>query len=177
MFASNAVAWFIILAAAVTLNAHGQTNIDSAQEAAQALRPLGGKLAFLLFAGGIIGSGMLGVPVLAGSAAYAAGEEMKQRVGIDFTPKRAPIFYLVVGAATLVGVAINFTPINPIKALVWSAVLNGIVSVPVMVAMMLMVRNEKVMGDLAKGGLLLSIVGWVATALIGAAVIGLFFTM
>ncbi|AIE85838.1 Nramp family divalent metal transporter [Fimbriimonas ginsengisoli] len=177
MFASNLVAWFIILAAAVTLHAHGVVDIDSAQTAAKALKPLGGNLAFLLFAGGIIGTGMLAVPVLAGSAAYAVGEEMHRRVGIDYSPRRAPFFYIVLAVATAIGVGLNFTPINPIKALVWSAMINGVVASPVMVAMMLMIRNKKVMGDLAGEGKYLYVFGWLATTVMVAAVVAMFATI
>ena len=177
MLISNAVAWFIILAAAVTLHAKGQTDIGSAQQAAEALKPIGGKFAFLLFAGGIIGTGMMAVPVLAGSAAFAIGEEMKTKVGLDYTPQKAPTFYVIMALATLIGVGLNFTPINPIKALVWSAVINGVVAVPVMVAMMLMIRNNKIMGPLVNRGRWLYIFGWIATIVMGAAVIAMFLTL
>ena len=177
MLFSNVVAWFIILAAAATLNAHGLTDITSAQEAAQALKPLGGQVAFFLFAAGIVGTGLLAVPILAGSAAYAVGEQMKRRVGIDYSPKRAPVFYAIFGVATAIGAALNFTSINPIKALVWSAIINGVVAVPVMVAMMLMVHNEKVMGPLAHHGKWLYRFGWLATVVMGIAVIAMFATM
>jgi NRAMP (natural resistance-associated macrophage protein)-like metal ion transporter len=177
MFISNAVAWFIILAAAVTLHAKGQTDIGSAQQAAEALKPIGGKFAFLLFAGGIIGTGMMAVPVLAGSAAFAIGEELKTKVGLDYTPQKAPIFYAVMAIATLIGVGLDFTPINPIKALVWSAMINGVVAVPVMVAMMLMIRNKKIMGPLVNRGRWLYVFGWMATIVMSAAVIGMFITM
>lgn len=174
MFVSNLVAWFIILAAAVTLNASGQKDIDSAQRAAEALRPIGGNVAFLLFAAGIIGTGMLAVPVLAGSAAFAIGEAAGRRVGINYSPHRAPFFYWVLGLATLIGVSINFTPVNPIKALVWSATINGIVSVPVMIAMMLMIRNKRVMGELVGRGRFLYLFGWLATLVMLAAVVLMF---
>lgn len=177
MFLSNAVAWFVILAAAVTLHAHGQTDIGTAQQAAEALKPLGGQIAFLFFAGGIIGTGLLAVPVLAGSAAYALGEEMHRRVGIDFSPRRAPFFYLVMGAATAIGVGLNFTAINPIKALFWCAIINGIVAVPIMVAMMLMIRNKKVMGTMVDRGKGLYWIGWIATAVMAVAVAAMLVTM
>jgi len=177
MGVSNVVAWFIILSAAVTLFISGHHDIQSASDAASALKPLGGQLATLLFSVGIIGTGLLAVPVLAGSAAYALGEELKARVGIDFSPKRAPIFYTVMGVATALGVALNFSPINPIKALVWSAVLNGIVAVPVMVAMMLMVRDERIMGPLKERGPVLYGFGWLATGVMGLAVVAMFLTM
>ena len=177
MFLSNAVAWFVILAAAVTLHAHGQTDIGSAQQAAEALKPLGGQIAFLLFAGGIIGTGLLAVPILAGSAAYALGEEMHQKVGIDFSPRRAPAFYSIMGIATAIGVGLNFTSINPIKALVWCAIINGVVAVPIMIAMMLMIRNKKVMGEMVDRGNGLYWMGWLATGVMLVAVIAMFATM
>ena len=177
MFLSNAVAWFVILASAVTLHAHGQTDIGSAQQAAEALKPLGGQVAFLLFAGGIIGTGLLAVPILAGSAAYALGEEMHQKVGIEFSPRRAPVFYTIMGLATAIGVGLNFTSINPIKALVWCAIINGVVAVPIMIAMMLMIRNKKVMGEMVDRGKGLYWLGWLATGVMSAAVIAMFATM
>lgn len=177
MFFSNSIAWFIMLASAATLFATGHRDIASAQEAAQALKPIGGNIAFALFALGIVGTGLLAVPVLAGSAAYAVGEQMKQRVGIDYSPRRAPVFYAIFGVAVLIGAALNFTSINPIRALVWSAIINGVVAVPVMVAMMLMVHNEKVMGSLAHKSNWLYRFGWLATAVMGVAVVAMFATM
>jgi len=177
MFFSNAVAWFVILAAAITLHANGQTDISTATQAAEALRPLGGQVAFLLFAAGIIGTGLLAVPVLAGSAAYAMGEVTRRRVGIDYSPKRAPFFYVVMGAATAIGLGLNFTSINPIKALIWSAMINGVVAVPVMVAMMLMIRNPNVMGPMASKGRWVYLLGWLATGVMLAAAIAMFATM
>lgn len=174
MLFSNVVAWFIMLTAAVTLFKEGERSaIESAQQAARALEPLGGQAAFILFAIGIIGTGLLAVPVLAGSAAYAVSEEMRWRVGIEYSPKRAPYFYGILGLATLIGLAINFTSINPIKALVWSAAINGVVAVPVMVAMMLMVRNPKVMGPIAPRGRFLYVIGWAATLIMGAAALAM----
>ena len=170
MFYSNAVAWFIMLAAALTLHREGITNIQSAAEAAHALRPLGGEFAFLLFAAGIIGTGLLAVPVLAASAAYAVGEEMKRRVGLEFSPKKAPVFYTVMALATAIGLAINFLHgINPIEALVWCAIINGVLSVPLMFTMMLMVSNPKVVGEITCSKWLL-VIGWIATVLMALAV-------
>ena len=177
MFFSNAVAWFIMLASAATLFVSGHRNIQSAQDAAMALRPLAGQFAFLLFAAGIIGTGLLAVPVLAGSAAYAVGEQSKQRVGINYSPKRAPFFYFVFTMATVIGGALNFLKINPIQALVWSAMINGVVAVPVMVTMMLMIRNPRVMGPMANEGVWLYRIGWLATAVMLAAVIAMFCTI
>ena len=177
MVFSNGVAWFIMLAAATTLHVHGIHVIQSAQDAAKSLQPVGGQLAFLLFAAGIIGTGLLAVPILAGSAAYAVGGQMRRRVGINYTPKRAPFFYTVFGVATVIGAAMNFAPINPIEALVWSAMINGVVAVPVMVAMMLMVRDEKIMGPIAKESPGLYVLGWVSTAVMIASVIAMFVTL
>ena len=112
-----------------------------------------------------------------GSAAFAVGEEMKTKVGLDYTPQRAPIFYVIMAVATLIGVGLNFTPINPIKALVLSAVINGVVAVPVMIAMMLMIRNKKIMGPIVDRGRWLYVFGWLATIVMGAAVIGMFATI
>lgn len=177
MGVSNLVAWFIMVSAAVTLHTSGHHDIQSAADAAKALQPLGGQLATVLFSAGIIGTGLLAIPVLAGSAAYALGEELKARVGIDFSPRRAPIFYGVMGIATLLGVAMNFSPVNPIKALVWSAVINGIVAVPVMVAMMIMIRDERIMGPLKDRGAVLYGFGWLATGVMAAAVVAMFVTL
>lgn len=176
MFASNLVAWFIILTTAATLYASGKRDIESAQAAAEALRPLAGNMAFLLFAGGIIGTGLLAVPVLAGSAAFAVGETMRWRVGIQNSPRRAPLFYVILGSATLIGAGLNLTNINPIRALVWSATINGIVAVPVMVFMMLMIHNKKVMGDLAGRGRTLYVMGWIATIVMMVAVCAMIVT-
>ena len=175
MGVSNLIAFFIILTAAVTLHAHGQTHIDTAQQAAEALRPVAGRLAFLLFGIGIIGTGLLAIPVLAGSAAYAISEGLHWRTGLERKPNEAIGFYAVLAAATLVGLGLNFTSMDPIRALFWSAVINGVVAVPVMVVMMLMACNAKVMGEftLTRG---LKIMGWLATAVMALAAIGLFAT-
>ncbi len=175
MALSNLVAFFIILTCAVTLHAHGTTDIETAAQAAQALRPIAGQFTFLLFGAGIIGTGLLAVPVLAGSAAYAVGEALSWRTGLAHQPRQAPRFYAVLAAATLVGLALNFTRIDPIKALFWSAVINGVVAVPVMVVMMLMASNPQVMGEFTvpRG---LKIMGWLATAVMGAAALGMFAT-
>jgi Mn2+/Fe2+ NRAMP family transporter len=182
MFLSNIIGMFIIVAAAVTLNKSGQTTINTAGQAAEALRPLAGRLAFMFFAAGIVGTGLLAVPVLAGSAAYAVGEALHLPTGLDRKPLAARGFYAVLTLATLVGVAINFpviqsrTHITPIRALFWSAVFNGIVAVPVMAVMMLMSRNPKVMRDFARMSPALRIMGWAATAVMAIATIGMFLT-
>lgn len=169
---SSIVAYFIILAAAVTLHAHGITNIQTSTQAAAALEPIAGKFAFLLFALGIVGTGLLALPVLAGSAAYAVGEALHWKVGLNSAPRQAKRFYGIIAVATLIGLSLNFVHINPIKALYWSAVINGLVAVPIMILMMLMSQNRKVMGEFSltrwqKG------LGWLATAAMLAAAAGL----
>ena len=176
MALSNAVALFIILTTAATLNAHGITDIRTSAEAAQALEPVAGKFAFFVFAVGIIGTGMLALPVLAGSSAYAIGETFGWHVGLGRKPRRAKAFYACIAVATLLGVLLNFSSIDPIRALFWSAVINGVVAVPVMVLMMLISVNQAVMGEfrLPVG---LRIVGWAATGVMAAAAVGLFATL
>ena len=172
---SNLVAFFIILTAASTLHAHGVTDIQTSTQAAEALRPIAGKFAFLLFALGIIGTGLLALPVLAGSAAYAVGEAFHWRVGLNQSPRRAKRFYGVIAAAMLIGLAMNFLHLNPIKALFWSAVINGVVSVPILILMMLMGQNPKVMGQFTLGRRN-RVLGWAATVVMTAAAIALFAT-
>jgi NRAMP (natural resistance-associated macrophage protein)-like metal ion transporter len=169
---SNAVALAIMITTAATLHAAGITDIESSSQAAEALRPVAGAFAFTLFALGIVGTGLLAVPVLAGSAAYALGEARKWPIGLARKPKQAKAFYLALAGATLVGVLINFSPIDPIKALYWSAVINGIVAVPVMAIMMLMAANAKVMGKFTISPTMQTI-GWVATMVMALAVIGM----
>jgi Mn2+/Fe2+ NRAMP family transporter len=175
MFLSNAVALFIILTTAATLNAHGVTDIQTSSQAAEALRPIAGPFAFFIFALGIIGTGLLALPVLAGSSAYALGETLGWHVGLSRDAGRAKAFYGAIAVATLLGASLNFSPIDPIKALFWSAVINGVVAVPVMVMMMHLSSNRPAMGDfrLPVG---LKIVGWLATLVMAAAAIGLFAT-
>ncbi|HEY5082106.1 MAG TPA: divalent metal cation transporter [Bauldia sp.] len=175
MALSNLVALFIVITTAATLHAHGVTNIQTSSQAAEALRPIAGPFAFALFAAGIIGTGLLALPVLAGSAAYALGEAMGWSVGLAKRAGRAPAFYAAIAVATLVGAALNFSPIDPIKALFWSAVVNGIVAVPVMVLMMLMTHRDDVMGEFVLPPVL-KVVGWLATAAMGATVIALVVT-
>ena len=172
---SNLVALFIIITTAATLNAHGITDIQTSSQAAEALRPIAGRFAFIVFALGIIGTGMLTLPVLAGSSAYALGEAMGWHVGLARKAGRAKAFYAAITAATLVGAVLNFTPIDPIKALFWSAVINGVVAVPVMGLMMHLSSNRQAMGEfrLPVG---LKIFGWLATAVMAAAAVGLFAT-
>ena len=172
---SNLVALFIILTTAATLHAHGVTDIQTSSQAAEALRPVAGPAVFVIFALGIIGTGLLAVPVLAGSAAYAVGESFGWRVGLTRTLRRAKGFYGVIAAATIVGAFLNFTSIDPIRALFWSAVINGLVAVPVMVIMMLLGGREDVMGRFTLPTPL-RVVGWTATAVMAAAAVAMFAT-
>lgn len=173
---SNLVAFFIILSAAATLNRAGVTDIQTSAQAAEALRPLAGDFAFLLFSLGIIGTGMLAVPVLAGSAAYAVVECFDWNSGLDKKLREAKRFYAIISLATVGGVALNFTPIDPIKALLWSAVINGVIALPIMVVMMLLGSNARVMGRFTIGKRLRWL-GWLATAVMGLAVIAMFVTL
>jgi len=166
---SNLIAFFIMLTTAATLHAHGVTDIQSSAQAAEALRPLAGRFAFLLFSMGIIGTGLLAVPVLAGSSAFALAETFRWRRGLDLTPRRGARFYGVIAVSTLIGVALGFSHIDPIKALYWAAVVNGVISAPIMATMMFMSVNPEVMGEFVIGTRL-KVIGWVATAVMAAAV-------
>ena len=172
MALSNLIALFIVITTAATLNAKGVTDIQSAAQAAEALRSVAGPLTFAVFAAGIIGTGLLAIPVLAGSAAYAAGELFSWHVGLARRPARAKAFYAMIAAATAIGVGLNFTSINPIKALYWSAVLNGVAAVPVMIVMMRMTMRPAIMGAFTLPRLL-RIVGWLATAAMAATVVAM----
>jgi NRAMP (natural resistance-associated macrophage protein)-like metal ion transporter len=172
---SNVVAFFIMLTAAVTLHAHGITNIQTSAQAAEALRPLAGDFAFWLFSAGIIGTGLLAVPVLAGSAAYAVAEAFEWPIGLGLTLSKARGFYVIVIVSTLLGVALNFSAIDPIKALFWSAVINGVIAVPIMVVMMLMAVRRDVMGQFVITRKL-KFLGWLATGVMGLAVLAMFLT-
>jgi len=172
---SNLVALFIVLTTAATLNAHGISNIQTSAQAAEALRPLAGRFAFIVFALGIIGTGLLTVPVLAGSAAYAVGEARGWPIGLARRPLKARAFYGTIAAATLVGALLNFTALDPVKALFWSAVVNGVVAVPIMVMMVLMAARRDVMGNFVLGPVLKAM-GWLATAVMALAAIGMFAT-
>ena len=173
---SNVVALFIILTTAATLHAAGIVDVQTSAQAAKALEPLAGRFAFVLFAVGIIGTGLLAVPVLAGSAAYGVAEAFRWRASLERRPREAKRFYGVLAAATIIGLGLNFMGLNPIRALFWSAVINGVVSTPLMVVTMLMSANRKVMGQftLPRG---LRVVGWIATLVMLAASIGLFATL
>jgi NRAMP (natural resistance-associated macrophage protein)-like metal ion transporter len=169
MSVSVFIAFFIMVTTAATLNAHGVTKIDTAAQAAEALRPIAGELTFALFAAGIIGTGLLAVPVLAGSAAYAVAEAFGMRGSLELPADRALGFYAIVAAATLGGGALAATNIDPIAMLFWTAVINGVVAVPIMVAMMLVVSRTK-----GKGAISLprwvKILGWLAAGLMALAV-------
>src|SRR5882757_7913115 len=173
MLLSNGIAFFIILTTASVLNANGVTNINSATEAAEALRPLAGDFTFALFALGIIGTGLLAIPVLAGSAAYGVAEVFGWRATLEARPEKAVGFYTIIAAATIIGFGLGFTGISAIHMLVWSAVLNGIVAVPIMAMMMLIVSNGKIMGGF-KARSRLVVLGWLGTALMALAVLALF---
>jgi NRAMP (natural resistance-associated macrophage protein)-like metal ion transporter len=172
---SNLIAYFIILTVAVTLHAHGKTDINSAAQAAEALRPIAGPFASLLFSLGIVGTGLLALPVLGGSAAYAVGEALRWPVGLERKPKEAKAFYGVLAVATLIGLMINFSRLDPIKALVWAAIINGVTAAPVMCFMMLMASNRKIIGKLHLP-LYLNVIGWTATGIMVLAAIGMFLT-
>jgi NRAMP (natural resistance-associated macrophage protein)-like metal ion transporter len=166
---SNLVAFFIILTTAVTLNLHGITDIQTSAQAATALRPLAGEFAFMLFSAGIIGTGLLAIPVLAGSSAYAMAETFKWKGSLERTPMQAKQFYGIIAISTLIGIALGFTAIDPIKALYWSAVINGVISVPIMAVMMLMAVRPDIMGQFVITTRL-KVLGWLATLMMAAAV-------
>ncbi len=175
MLFCNVVFYFVILAAGATLHVSGKTDIQSATDAAQALRPLAGNFATVLFGIGLIGAGLLAVPVLTGSAAYAVAETFGWPSGLDEKPRHAKKFYAVIAASTIVGVLIDFAGINPISALFWTAVINGVVAPPLLVVVMLVANNKKVMGK-RTNGLFTNIFGWLATTVMFAAAIAMFAT-
>jgi Mn2+/Fe2+ NRAMP family transporter len=168
MFYSDLTAFFIILATAVTLHAAGITQIETAAQAAAALRPLAGNFAFMLFATGIIGVGLIGVPVLAGSAAYAVCEALGWRWSLERTVREAPGFYAVIALCVISGVGIQYSPISPMKALFWSAVINGVVAVPLMVVILLLAAKRTVMGKFTASWPILAL-GWISVVVMGAA--------
>ncbi len=170
------IAFFIVLTTAVTLNASGQTDIQTSSQAAAALRPVAGEFAFLLFSLGIVGTGLLAVPVLAGSAAYAIGEARGWRIGLERTLRDALPFYAILGLAIVLGVAVDFSPLDPIKALFWSAVLNGVITVPIMAAMIIVASRKSEMGQFT-ATLGQRILGWVTTAVMTVATIAMFILM
>ena len=166
MCVSNLIAFFIIVTTAATLNTHGVTKISTAAEAAEALRPIAGELTFALFAAGIIGTGLLAVPVLAGSAAYAVAESFHLPGSLELPASRALGFYAIVGAATLGGAALALTNIDPIAMLFWTAVINGVIAVPIMAAMMVMVAKTRSLSL----PLWLKVLGWLAAVLMAVSV-------
>jgi NRAMP (natural resistance-associated macrophage protein)-like metal ion transporter len=172
MAISNLVALFIVVTTAATLNVHGITDIQTSAQAAEALRPLAGDFAFAMFAAGIIGTGLLALPVLAGSAAYALGEAMSWPVGLARQWYQARAFYGTIAVATAIGVAMNYFPIDPMKALFWSAVINGVAAVPIMAVMMLIAMREKAMGIFTLS-LPLYLMGWLATGAMGLAALAM----
>ncbi|PWK79543.1 divalent metal cation transporter [Fulvimonas soli] len=160
---SNVVAFFIMLTAAAVLHAHGVTDIRTSAQAAQALQPLAGRFASALFAAGIVGTGLLAVPVLAGSGAYAVAEAFGVSAGLGRKPGEARLFYLIIAGATALGTVLSFSPVDPVRLLFWSAVLNGVISVPLMVAIMRIAAHPGLMGPFAVRGALRRM-GWLATA-------------
>ena len=172
---SNLIAFFIILSAAATLHVAGITDIQTSAQAAEALRPLGGPAAFILFSLGIIGTGMLAIPVLAGSAAYAVAESFDWQSGMDRKLHEAQGFYGIIGVATVGGVALNFTHLDPVRALVWSAEINGIIAVPIMAVMMLLASRQDIMGDFVIRPRLRGL-GWAATAVMAITVVAMIST-
>lgn len=173
---SNLVALAIMIATAATLHATGHDQINTAADAARALQPVAGQFAFLLFAIGIVGTGFLAVPVLAGSAAFAVAESRGWDSGLEYKPHEAVGFYAVIGAATVLGIAIDWSPLDPIKALFWSAVVNGVIAVPIMAAMMLVAARHVTMGKFTASRWLLR-GGWAATLVMGVASVAMLVTM
>ncbi|MBC7470269.1 MAG: divalent metal cation transporter [Ramlibacter sp.] len=173
---SNVVAFFIILTTALTLHGSGVTDIQTSAQAASALKPVAGEMAFALFSLGIIGTGFLAVPVLAGSAAYAMAGAFNWQRGLELPPSRAKGFYSIIALSTVIGMALGFTAIDPIKALFWSAVINGVIAVPIMAVMMLMAGSRAVMGDFMVSRRL-RWAGWASTALMALAVFAMLATL
>jgi NRAMP (natural resistance-associated macrophage protein)-like metal ion transporter len=172
MLASNFIMYFIILTTSASLHAHGIVKIDTAKEAAEALRPLAGNAAYLLFTLGLIGTGMLGVPVLAGSCAYAISEAFAWRGSLEKRPRGAKKFYSVLGVAMLLGLAINYVGLNAVKMLFWSAVTNGILAPPLILLILLLTSDRKVMGDQVSP-ILERTFGWATFVLMTAAAVAM----
>ncbi len=175
MFFSNFVMYFIILATASTLYRAGQRDIQSAREAAEALRPLAGDMAYLLFALGLVGTGLLAIPILAGSASFAVAELFGWRSGLDLSPRRGRRFYLVIAGAIVAGMILDVFVTNPIRMLFWSAVLNGILAPPLLLLVMLVGNNQRIMEE-HTNGFWLNLLGWTATAVMTAAAVAFFVT-
>jgi len=175
MLFSNAVAFFVMLTAGVVLHGAGVHEINSTEDAARALEPLAGKLAFALFTLGIVGTGLLAVPILSASAAYALADVFHWKTGLSREPKDARLFYTVIAVATLGGLGLNFTDIDPMRALFWSAVVNGVIAVPIMFAILRVASNKKLMGKFVAPRPL-RLVGWAATGVMALAVAAMFWT-
>jgi NRAMP (natural resistance-associated macrophage protein)-like metal ion transporter len=175
MLFSNVVMYFIILTSAATLHTTGQTDIQSATEAAEALRPLAGKGAYILFAVGLIATGFMTVPILTGSAAYAIAEALGLRHGMDERPQHAKLFYGVIALSTLLGILINFLGISPMTALVWTAVVNGLLAPPLLIVVMLIANNRKILGNKVNG-FIANLAGWAATTMMLVAAVALLWT-
>ena len=176
MIFSNLIAYFIILTTAATLHSHGVTDIKTAADAANALRPIAGDLAFLLFALGIVGTGLLAIPVLAGSAAYGVAEAFGWPSTLHARFPDAAGFYVIILAATVIGFALGFTPFEPIQMLVWSAVINGLVAVPIMAMMMVIVTNPNAIGRF-KARPWLANLGWAATGAMGLTALAMLWSL
>jgi Mn2+/Fe2+ NRAMP family transporter len=173
MGVSNLVAFFIMLTTAATLHGHGVDDLQSSAQAASALKPVAGELAFVLFAAGIVGTGLLAIPVLAGSAAYAMAGTFHWKSSLDDKFSAARKFYAIIIVSTVAGIGINFLPLDPIKALYWSAVLIGVIAVPVMAIMMAVASSPKIMGTLQISGRLRAL-GWLCTGVMAIAVLAMF---
>ncbi len=173
---SNLIAIFIIYATAATLHESGVLNIQTSAQAAEALRPIAGVFTFAIFAAGIIGTGLLAIPVLAGSAAYGISEAFKWREGLNRLPLQARLFYGTISVATLAGVGLNFTNLDPVRALYWSAVVNGVLAAPVMATIMLIAGNGRIMGRLTLPRHML-IIGWFATLIMMVTTLAFFFLL
>jgi NRAMP (natural resistance-associated macrophage protein)-like metal ion transporter len=176
MAVSNIVAYFIILTAASTLHGNGVLDVQTSAQAAKALQPIAGRFAFVLFAAGIVGTGLLAVPVLAGAAAYSVAETFKWRGSLQRKPHQAKRFYGALTAATLIGLSLNLVKVDPIRALFWSAIINGVVAVPVMIVVMMLSANRKVMGEFSIP-ILLKTIGWIATSAMFLAAVAMFVTL
>jgi Mn2+/Fe2+ NRAMP family transporter len=174
MLYSNVTAYFVILATAVTLHMAGITDVNTAAQAADALRPLAGNLASMLFALGILGVGMIGVPVLAGSSAYALSEALGWQWGLERKISEAPGFYAIIATSVLAGLVIQYSPISPMKALVWSAIINGLVAIPLLIVIISVASNKKIMGAFTAPKMLI-LFGWIGVALMGAAAFSMIF--
>ena len=176
MLYSNVAAYFIILATAITLHAAGINDINTAVQAATALRPLAGDFAYLLFALGIMSVGLIGVPVLAGSGAYALSEVFGWRSSLEDSARLDWRFYSVIALSVLGALVIQYSPISPMKALFWSAVINGVVAVPLMVAILILASKASVMGRYIAPKSILAI-GWLATAFMATAAVSMFYCL